>query len=179
MNHINQMQKKHLSEIIRIISMYQVLSFKQLLGTFPELGVNKLQTILKQLQKSGRIIFEQDTGLVFCSKDCSFNASTFAAYWILLDFISDITYHTISEFPVSLTFYTYTDCYDVIHVPEEKEILINHALSTYDTEAPKRLVVVDNTEQISHLHFPGIAAFCMVDSDGKVRYFKKQGVTDI
>lgn len=179
MNHINQIQKRHLSEIIRIISMYQALSFKQLLRTFPELGTNKLQIILKQLQKSGRLTFEQDTGLIFCSKECSINPSTYAAYWVLLDFISDTIYHTISEFPVSLTFYTYTDCYDVIHVPEEKEILINHALSTYNTEAPKRLVVVDNTEQISHLHFPGIAAFCMVDADGKVRYFKKQGVTDI
>lgn len=179
MNHITQTQKKHLSEIIRIISMYQVLSFKQLLRTFPELGDNKLQIILSQLQKSGRIFFEQDTGLVFCAKECSFNPSTYAAYWVLLDFISDTTYHTISEFPVSLTFYTYTDCYDVIHVPEEKEILINHALSSYDTEAPRRIVVVDNTRQISHLHFPGIVAFCIVDTDGKVKYFKKQGVTDI
>lgn len=79
---------------------------------------------------------------------------------------------------MSLTFYTNSNCYDVIHVPEEKEILINHALSDYDEDAPKRLVVVDHTGQIPNLHFPGIAAFCTVSADGRVQYYKKQGVTD-
>ena len=178
MNHITNAQGNHLSEINRLLSMYQVLSFTQLAKTFPELSADKLQMLLRRLEKNGRLFFEQDTGLVLHSKECTYNPSIGAAYWVLLDFKSDITYHTISEFPVSLTFYTNTDCYDVIHVPEEKEILINHALSTYDTESPKRLVVVDRTEQILHLHFPGIAAFCMVGSDGDVQYFRKQGVTD-
>lgn len=178
MNHIIKDQGSHLSEINRLLSIYQALSLPQLAKTFPELGIDKLQMLIKRLEKSGRLIFEQDTGIVLHSKECSYNPSIHAAYWVLLDFISDITYHTISEFPVTLTFYTNTDCYDVIHVPEEKEILINHALSTYDAEAPKRLVVVEHTGQIPHLHFPGIAAFCMVDTGGKVQYFKKQGVTD-
>lgn len=116
--------------------------------------------------------------MVLYSKECTANPSTMAAYWILLDFISDTIYHTVSDFPVSLTFYTNSDCYDVIHVPEEKEILINHALSDYDEDAPKRLVVVDHTGQIPNLRFPGIAAFCTVSADGRVQYYKKQGVTD-
>ena len=32
---------------------------------------------------------------------------------------------------MTLTFYTQSDAYDVIHIPEEKEILMNHALSVY------------------------------------------------
>lgn len=179
MNHINKDQGNHLSEINRLLSMYRVLSFGQLAKTFPELTDDKLRMLLRRLEKSGRLIYEPDTDLVLHSKECAYNPSVGIAYWVLLDFKSDIIYHTISDFPVSLTFYTNTDCYEVIHIPEEKEILINHALSNQDSEVPKRLVVVDRTEQISHLHFPGITAFCTVSPDGKVQYYKKQGVVNI
>jgi len=179
MNHINKDQGNHLSEINRLLSMYRVLSFGQLAETFPELTDDKLRVLLKRLEKSGRLIYEPDTDLVLYSKECVYNPSVGIAYWILLDFKSDVIYHTISDFPVSLTFYTNTDCYEVIHIPEEKEILINHALSNQDSEVPKRLVVVDRTEQISHLHFPGITAFCTVSQNGKVQYYKKQGVVNI
>lgn len=178
MNHILKDRGNHLTEINRLLSIYQVLSFSQLVKTFPDLTEDKLLLLLRMLEKGGRLIYEQDTGLVHYSKECCANPSTLVAYWILLDFISDTIYHTISDFPVSLIFYTNTDCYDVIHVPEEQEILINHALSAYDEDAPKRLVVVDHTRQIPNLHFPGIAAFCTVSSDGRVQYYKKQGVTD-
>lgn len=178
MNHISKDQGSHLAEINRLLSVYQVLSFSQLEKTFPELTEGKLLLLLRRLEKSGRLIYEQDTGLILYSKECTANPSTMAAYWVLLDFISDTIYHTASDFPVSLTFYTSSDCYDVIHVPEGKEILINHALSTYGEDAPKRLVVVDHTRQIPNLHFPGIAAFCTVSTDGRVQYYKKQGVTD-
>lgn len=178
MNHISKDQGNHLAEINRLLSVYQVLSFSQLEKTFPDLTEDKLLLLLRKLEKGGRLIYEQDTGLVRYSTECTANTSTMVAYWILLDFISDTIYHTISDFPVSLTFYTNSNYYDVIHVPEEKEILINHALSDYDEDAPKRLVVVDHTGQIPNLHFPGIAAFCTVSADGRVQYYKKQGVTD-
>lgn len=99
----------------------------------------------------------------------------------LLDTVGLYIRHNLSHnqrFSGVADFYTNSNCYDVIHVPEEKEILINHALSDYDEDAPKRLVVVDHTGQIPNLHFPGIAAFCTVSADGRVQYYKKQGVTD-
>ena len=97
---------------------------------------------------------------------------------MLLDFREDITYHTASDFPVALTFCTQSDAYDVIHIPEEKEILMNHALSAWQEDSPRRIALVDDAGQIPLLHFPGIAAFCTVTPGGKVQYYRKQGVTD-
>ena len=54
------------------------------------------------------------------------------------------------------SFYTVSDAYDVIHVAEGKEILMNQILSEIKENAPHRLVVVDLPGQISLLRFPGI-----------------------
>ena len=159
MQYRNQQQESHLPEIIRLLSTYHALTLLQLEAFYPELTHQKLLLLLKKLEKGGRL--------------------TLAAFWVLLDFREDITYHTASEFPVALTFYTQSDAYDVIHIPEDKEMLMNHALSAYKEDSPRRIAVVDNAGQIPLLGFPGIAAFCTVAPDGKVQYYRKQGVTDI
>lgn len=178
MQHKNQQQESHLSEIIRLLSMYHVLSLPQLGRLYPELTEPKLLLLLKKLEKAGRLVFGADGGYVQYSKDCVPCPSTTAALWVLLDFREDITFHTVSDFPVTLTFYTLSDAYDVIHIPEEKEILMNHALSAYKEDSPRRIAIVDHAGQIPLLTFPGIAAFCTVAPDGKVQYYRKQGVTD-
>lgn len=178
MQHRNQQQESHLSEITRLLSMYHALSLPQLGRLYPELTEPKLLLLLKKLEKAGRLVFEPDGKYALYTKDCVPNPSTTAAFWVLLDFREDITFHTASDFPVTLTFYTHSDAYDVIHIPEEKEILMNHALSAYTEDSPRRIAVVSNAGQIPLLHFPGIAAFCTVAPDGKVQYYRKQGVSD-
>ncbi len=178
MQHKNQPQESHLSEITRLLSMYQALNLSQLGKLFPELTDRKLLLLLKRLEKAGRLVFGPEGEFILYTKDCVPNPSTVAAFWVLLDFREDITFHTASDFPVTLTFYTQSDAYDVIHIPEEKEILMNHALSDYKEDLPRRIAVVNHAGQIPLLHFPGIAAFCTVAQDGKVQYYRKQGVIE-
>ena len=178
MQHRDQQQESHLSEITRLLSMYHALSLPQFGRLYPELTDRKLRLLLGRLEKAGRLAFVPDRELVLYSKECVPNPSTLAAFWVLLDFREDVTYHTASDFPVALTFYTQSDAYDVIHIPEEKEMLMNHALSAYKEDSPHRIAVVDNAGQIPLLDFPGITAFCTVTPDGKVQYYRKQGVTD-
>lgn len=174
----NQQQESHLSEILRLLSMYHALSLPQLEALFPELTKQKLLFLIRKLEKNGRLTLMPEKELVLYAKDCVPDPSILAAFWVLLDFREDITYHMVSDFPVTLTFYTRSDAYDVIHIPEEKEMLMNHALSVYKEDAPRRIVVVDHAGQIPLLHFPGIAAFCTAAPDGTVQYYRKQGVTD-
>ena len=174
----NQQQESHLSEITRLLSMYHALSPAQLGRLYPELTDAKLLRLLGRLEKAGRLAFLPERELILYSKDCVPNPSTLAAFWVLLDFKEDITFHTASDFPVTLTFYTQSDAYDVIHIPEEKEMLMNHALSAYKEDAPRGIAIVDNAGQIPLLDFPGTAAFCTVAPGGEVQYYRKQGVTD-
>lgn len=178
MQHRNQQQESHLTEIIRLLSTYHALSLLQLEAFYSELPQQKLLLLLKKLEKTGRLTLVPERNLVLHTGDSVPNPSTLAAFWVLLDFREDITYHTASDFPVTLTFYTQSDAYDVIHIPEEKEMLMNHALSAYKEDSPRRIAVVDDAGQIPLLDFPGIAAFCTVMPDGKVQYYRKQGVTD-
>lgn len=117
-------QENHLAEITRLLSLYQALTLTQFEKLYPELSGDKLTALMRRLRKNGRLIFEQETGMLYHSKECTRNPAVIAAFWVLLDFLPDLTYHTVSSFPVTLTFYTRSDCYDVIHVPEEKEILM-------------------------------------------------------
>lgn len=178
MQHRNQHQESHLPEITRLLSMYHALRLPQLTRLYPELTGKKLMRLLGKLEKAGRLVFLPEQELILYTRDCVPDPSTLAAFWVLLDFWEDITFHTASDFPVALTFYTQSDAYDIIHIPEEKESLMNHALSIYKEDAPHRIAIVDNTRQIPLLHIPGTAAFCTVTPTGKVQYYRKQGVTD-
>lgn len=175
MNLKNKEQENDLTTIIRLLSMYHALSLRQLQKCFPTLSEEKLSMLLHRLEKSGRLAFSEEWDMVLCSKEHTPNPAVTAAFWVLLDFLPEVIYHTVSEFPVALTFYTESDAYDVIYVPEEKEILINHALSVYPQDAPRRLVIVSQPKQMSVIRFPGIAAFCTITKDGQVQYYKKQG----
>ena len=176
MQHRNQPQESHLAKIIRLLSMYHALSLPQLGRLYPELAEGKLLRLLGRLEKAGRLAFLPERELILYSKDCVPNPSTLAAFWVLLDFREDITFHTASDFPVALTFCTQSDAYDVIHIPEEKEMLMNHALSVYKEDSPRRIAIVDSAGQIPLLHIPGVVAFCTVSPEGKVQYYRKQGV---
>lgn len=175
MNLKSKEQENDLSKIIRLLSMYHALSLPQLQKLFPALSEEKLTMLLHRLEKSGRLVYTSDGNMILCSKDHSPDPAVTAAFWVLLDFQADVIYHTVSDFPVALTFYTNADAYDVIYVPEEKEILINHALSVYPQDAPRRIVNFSQPKQMSAIHFPSIAAFCTITEDGQVQYYKKQG----
>lgn len=178
MQHKKKEQEGSLAELTHLLSLYRSLTLTQLKMMCSKLPEEKLTALLRKLEKNGRIIFDRDTGILFCSGESTRNVAVIAAFWVLLDFLPEVTYHTVSEFPVTLTFYTQSDCYEVIHVPEEKEILMNHALSAWEQDTSRRLVIVEQAGQIPLLRFPGIAAFCMIMPDGQVQYYQKQGVTD-
>lgn len=177
MKHVNKEQERHLLKITRLVSMYRGLLVAQLGKMFPELGEEKLKLLLKRLEKDGRLSLDTKKGLVLCQGEEKSNPAVIAAFWVLLDFWPEVTYHTVSEYPVELSFYTIKEGYDVICVPEGKEMVLNHALKAFSEDSPNRLVIVEHPGQIARICFPGITAFCMVQSDGEIKYYRKQGVT--
>lgn len=174
---VTKEQENHLLKITHLVSMYRSLLAAQIGRMFPELGDEKLRMLLKRLEKSGRLSMDTEKGLVLCRAEEKSNPASIAAFWVLLDFLPEVTYHTVSEYPLELSFYTGKEGYDVVYVPEEKEVVLNHALSTCSEESPHRLVIVEHPGQIAKIRFPGITAFCIVSPDGEIKYYKKQGET--
>ena len=96
-----------------------------------------------------------------------------AALWVLLDFIEKVEYHSPDNMPAKLVFFADGEVYEVICVSPGKEALLRHALAAED-DSGQRLVIIEEEDQMQHLHIPHIAAYCMVDEQGCVQYFRKE-----
>lgn len=172
MHQYSQEHENHLSGITRLVSTYRAVTLEQACRLYPELTREKMKLLIRRLERGGRLSYDPARDLLLCPGDPIPNPSVTKALWVVADFADSLTYHTAGEFPVTLSFYADSDAYEVIHVPYGREALMNHALAQKEG-AEKRLVIVDETEQIPRLSFPGAVAFCTVDDDGRVQYFKK------
>ncbi len=127
-------------------------------------------------KKQGRI-FQTDTGGYFPSGwAAKSDSSLIRAAWVLLDFIGQVEYHAPGDFPVKLIFFANGELYEIIYAASGQEALINHALRD-DSSGGRRIILVDNPEDIRRIDCPGISGFCTVDAAGQVHYFKKTGGT--
>lgn len=161
--------------LLRIVTMYPGLNMQQLLCFHP--GKEEIiKTLLSHLQKQGRI-FQTDTGGYFPSGwAAKSDSSLIRAAWVLLDFIGQVEYHAPGDFPVKLIFFANGELYEIVYAASGQEALINHALRD-DRSGGRRIILVDNPEDIRRIDCPGISGFCTVDAAGQVHYFKKTGGT--
>lgn len=175
--------KRHEQEtgqLLRFLSLYQCLTYGQAMQLLPEMKEEPLSGLLTRLAHQGRICYSRETGMVTMYPDTVINPDMLAAVWVLLDFLPQSSYHTAGTYPVLLTFFAKEEIYEILTVPPGKEVLINHAMSSLPVmEHPHRLVIVHEELQISKIAFPCITAFCRVQPDGTVQYFKTQGDTDL
>ena len=155
--------------LLRIVTMYPGLNMQQLLCFHP--GKEEIiKTLLSHLQKQGRI-FQTDTGGYFPSGwAAKSDNSLIRAVWVLLDFIGQVEYHAPGDFPVKLIFFANGELYEIVYAASGQEALINHALRD-DRSGGRRIILVDNPEDIRRIDCPGISGFCTVDAAGQVHYF--------
>lgn len=155
--------------LLRIVTMYPGLNMQQLLCFHP--GKEEIiKTLLSHLQKQGRI-FQTDTGGYFPSGwAAKSDSSLIRAAWVLLDFIGQVEYHAPGDFPVKLIFFANGELYEIVYAASGQEALINHALRD-DRSGGRRIILVDNPEDIRRIDCPGISGFCTVDAAGQVHYF--------
>lgn len=160
-------------EIIRLLSLYHRLEFRQMLLLFPQLSETAFLSILKQLQKQGRISLQGSSVVHLPETECADGME--AAFDVLLDFLPEVTYHAPGEFPVTLTFFAREECYEVIWLPEGKELLVSHALSLQlrHPNNYQRLVVLASETQLELAgRLPDVTAYCL-PRNGKIHYYKK------
>ena len=95
-----------------------------------------------------------------------------AAVWVLINFIERVDYYTSGDFPAQFCFFADGVEYEIIYAALGQEAIINKAVTTTD-ESPKRLVIIEDMEQINKLKLPNIAAYCMVAGSGDVKFYKR------
>lgn len=93
--------------------------------------------------------------------------------WVLLDFIDRVEFHSPSDFPAKLLFFSAGNMYEVVYVAAGQEALVTQALRQCKQGESRRIVLVDDAGQIPLLDFPDISGFCTVEQDGIVSYYKK------
>jgi len=164
------------SELLRIVTMYRCLYEDQLLKLYPG-KENVIKNLLTHLAKQGRVFYNPRLCRYAANKECDskIDQGMIAAIWVLLDFIEKIDYHAASDFPVKLTFFTDGEAYEVIHIPNEQEHLISHALENkalQEDVIARRLVLVESAEQIDRITIANVSGFCNVATDGTIRYYR-------
>lgn len=163
--------------LLRLITTYHTLRYEQVLKCFPR-KPDSIKSLITSLVKQGRIYHDRDSSLLCDSKEAadSPDYGMIAAFWVLLDFKKALIYHTSGDFPIKLHFFSQDDVYEIIYVPSEQETLMNHVLENLPNSDTKRLIVLESETQASKLTVKGVTAYCIVNPDGSVSYYKKKEV---
>lgn len=174
-----QIYRREAAELLRDISTYHYIRHDQLLRLYPG-KENKIDNLLSYLVRQGRIFYEEYSDIYYDGMEASPDYGMLSALWVLIDFIETVDYHSASDFPVSLIFIVAGELYETIYVANDRETLVEHTLSQMNHDAEKRIVIVENKEQIGKIAIPNVTAYCTVDiQTGVVSYFKHKKEDEI
>ena len=170
----DQIYGQEASALLRDLTTYHHIRHDQLLRMYPG-KESKIDNLLRHLVSQGRIAYEADTDFYHDGSDTSPDYGMLASLWVLIDFIDKVEYHSAVDFPANLVFLADGEIYEVLFVPDGKETLTEYALASQGSDAGKRIIVVEKSEQIAILHIPGATAYCTVEmASGAVQYFKQE-----
>ncbi len=167
-----QIYGQEAASLLRDITMYRSLLKSQLLAMYPG-KADKVAALLNHLVRQGRIVYDQARDCYCTDTDGQVDAGITAAIWVLIDFIDEVEFHSISDYPAKLLFFAAGEAYEVIYVGLSQEALINQVWPSQEEHPPRRIVLVDKPEQIPLIQIPSCSGYCTVSPEGKVTYFKK------
>lgn len=169
-----QIYGKEAADLLRNITTYHYIRREQFLRLYPG-KEDKIANLLSFFVRQGRLRFDKNLNMYHDGTEASPDNEMLAAIWVLTDFIDRTDYHSSTDFPTKLIFIADGELYEVIYVVAGNEALIEHALSQQSNDAEKRIVIVEDSEQITRLSIPDVTAYCTVDMDtGSVQYYKQE-----
>ena len=106
------------------ISLYPGLTEEQLCRFFPEKEATA-KTLLAHMLKEGRI-FCAGNDRYYANREVQSNADKDLSrcVWVLLDFIDQVEYHTVGEFPAAILCFANGELYEIVPIPQGKETMI-------------------------------------------------------
>ena len=170
--------QREAAEMLHNISLYPGLTEEQLCRFFTEKEATA-KTLLAHMLKEGRV-YRAENFRYYANQEARNNADKDLSrcVWVLLDFIDQVEYHTVGEFPAAILCFANGELYEIVPIPQGKETMICQLLHQPQKDAGKRIVVVEDTSQIELLDIPQAAGFCTVAEDGTVSYYKKEAALE-
>ena len=165
-------QIRHKEMILKLLDIAGVLTLKQLLS-LTKLTPSVLNTLITQLRREGRLIRSMEW--VALSEEALQNRRDGMedVMWVFNDFLPRTDYFTAGEYPAAVCFFADGIDYEIIYVPIGQEYMISKSVTPCETP-PKRLIVIENTDQIPSINIPNVTAFCLTDLSGKTLYYKRK-----
>ena len=165
-------QRRHKEMIMKIMDIAEVLPFKLLLS-LTRLTPSLLNTLITQLQREKKLIRSMEW--VALSEEALENRreGIVEAMWVFDDFFQRIDYFTAGDYPAIVCFFADGVDYEIIYVPVGQEYIISKSVTSCDNP-PKRLVTIENTDQIPKISIPNITAYCITEPSGKTNYYKRK-----
>ena len=161
------------TELLRLISLYPGLVQCQLAGFFPGKESAVVYGLLSHLKRQGRAEQSISGGWFPYGKKHQADSGLIQSVWVLLDIIDRVEYHSPGDFPAKVIFFSGGEIYEIVYVAVSQEALIAHALKQDARQDSRRIVLVEEPDQIPLLDFPSIAGFCTVSSSGQVLYYQR------
>lgn len=108
-------------EVVRVLSLYGALLFQQILALFPG-RAETVRNMIARLIKQKRLFYIEDCCAVAISPKKQLDAGMVSAFWVLLDFLDQVDFHTASDFPIAISFFTEAgDAYDIVTIAPGQE----------------------------------------------------------
>lgn len=108
--------------ILRDVSMYRALTEMQLLKLYPH-KESKIRNLLSYLQKQGRIVQCGEYYRIPAEVEESIDHGLSKAVWVLTDFMEQVEYHSVSDYPAKIIFFADGEVYEIIYAEPGKEQL--------------------------------------------------------
>ncbi len=162
------------AEMLRIVTLYHNIRKSQLVSLFPETKPDVIEKLIFHLQNNRRIYHNKSTDILYDNAEYNTDVGIITCLWVLCDFIDKVEFHSSSDFPVNMVFFSSGELYEVSYIPENREAVFEQAFKNCEPGG-KRIIVLENTEQITKANIPDVTAYCTVDSDsGEIKYFKSK-----
>lgn len=118
--------QREAAEMLHNISLYPGLTEEQLCRFFPEKEATA-KPLLAHMLKEGRVYCGKN-GRYYANQEAQIDADKDLSrcVWVLLDFIDQVEYHTVGEFPAAILCFANGELYEIVPIPQGNQAI--HAM---------------------------------------------------
>ena len=164
-------------EILDFVDIYGALRLENIERIFPH-----SRKIIRYLTKNQRL-YESPDGIYISTDPASLpDKCLIAALGVLADIFDKVKSHTKAASPVQISFVTHSnDYYEIIYICYGMEAMVTATLESQQSvrvqnnkcnEITKRIVIVEDKNQMDRLKIPQTTCFALVLPDGSLIYFR-------